>query len=176
MATFVNRNELRSPMEPWYRYTMRHWVRTRWVVHDLTLESSRQLRCDWYQEHIQWGTDIDQLSFAHIMAKRELERRMKYQEPDDHVKTLLDEHPTLSHLTDSHEWHALDQPQVEADPITWMIQLPEHIANFQEGKEATGQELLNSPSEELFVRIMSERVMAISRKRWSKWRKPKQTS
>jgi len=178
IPSYINKNtELRSNYEPWYRFSMRHWVRTRWVVHDFQLEDSRLLRCDWYQEHIQWGNDLDQLSFANVMATRELKRRMAHQEPDDHVKTFIEEHPELHDLTDSYEWHPLetDLNRLHREPTNWQSQLPEHLQVAIDA--ATGKVLQEEddvvPDDEmpLYVRIMSERVMAASRKVWTKVRK-----
>ena len=107
VPTFLNRVDMRSPEEPWYRYEMKHWIRTRWIVHDMKLEEGRELRCDWFEEHVQWGNDLDQLSFAHVMARRELERRIEHQEPDDHIKPPHVQHPELKLLTDAHEWHPI---------------------------------------------------------------------
>jgi nucleoside-diphosphate-sugar epimerase len=175
VPSYINKNtELRSNYEPWYRYSMRHWVRTRWVVHDFNLEDARLLRCDWYQEHIQWGNDLDQLSFANVAATRELKRRMAHQEPDDHIKTFIEEHPELHGLTDSYEWHALetDTNKLHREPTSWNSHYPEHVqvvidsAGKQEEREDVADEEMP-----LYVRIMSERVMAASRKIWTKARK-----
>jgi nucleoside-diphosphate-sugar epimerase len=179
IPSYINKNtELRSNYEPWYRFSMRHWVRTRWVVHDFGLEDSRLLRCDWYQEHIQWGNDLDQLSFANVMATRELKRRIAHQEPDDHVRTFIEEHPELHDLTDSYEWHALetDYNRLHREPTDWRSHLPDDAfaaIDAQNGQVVLVDEGGGIPEEEtpLYVRIMSERVMAASRKVWSKVRK-----
>lgn len=176
---YINKNtELRSRFEPWYRYSMRHWVRTRWVVHDMELEDSRLLRCDWYQEHTQWGTDLDQLSFAHVMASRELKRRMNHNEPDDHIKTFIEQHPYLRALTDSYEWHPMETEhnKMYREPTTWMSQLPDHLPKIQDDHEAVeevdDEEDPNKPVP-LYVRIVSDRMMQVSREAWLKNRKKK---
>lgn len=174
---YVNREkELRSNFEPFYRYVMRHWVRTRWVVHDMKLEESRLLRCDWYREQAQWGTEIDQLSFAHVMALREVKRRIEHKEPDDHVKTFIEKNPDLRPYTDSYEWHAMETENnmLYREPIQWVAEIPAHIAALQEDHPAEDTEDENENDEDsvpLFIRIMSERTMAASRKRWIKKRK-----
>jgi nucleoside-diphosphate-sugar epimerase len=179
IPSYMNCNELRSNFEPWYRYSMRHWVRTRWVVHDMELEESRLLRCEWYHEHVQWGTDLDQLSFAHVMAKRELERRMAHEEPDDHVKTFIKTHPELHDFTDAHEWHAMEteQNRLYREPTKWLAQLPDHVdkAIWEEKYGQTEDRLMSSLENRapIFVRIMSEKIMAVSRKAWSKAHKKK---
>ena len=180
IPSYINKNtELRSNYEPWYRYSMRHWVRSRWVLHDFTLEDSRFLRCDWYQEHVQWGNDLDQLSFANVMAIRELKRRIAHREPDDHVKTFIEEHPELHDLTDSYEWNSMEteENKLHRDPTNWSSQLPEAQLQQQRNKiaaaAATEEELEEEEeaSPPLYVRIMSERVMAASRRIWARMRK-----
>lgn len=169
VPSYLNRNsELRSVMEPWYRYSMSHWVRSRWVVHDTHLEDSRLLRCDWYQEHVEWGTELDQLSFAHVMATRELKRRIGHMEPDDHVKPFIDQHPELRDMTDSYEWHPMETEvnKLYREPIQWSPEVPDHMK--------TVEEVVVDPNPHepapLYVRIMSERIMQASRKIWSKAR------
>ena len=182
IPSYLNRNELRSFLEPWYRYSMRHWVRTRWVVHDLELEESRLLRCEWYQEHIQWESDVDQLSFAHVMAKRELERRMALHEPDDHFKTFVEEHPELHDLTDSYEWHAMKsernrnlmENKLYREPSgNWLVKLPDHVPKDALDLDEENSAKLKENQVPLFVRIMSEKMMAVSRKSWSRHKKKK---
>lgn len=75
VASTLDRKEIRSEYEPNYLYSASHWIRGNTLVHDLTTEEARQLRCEWYEEHTLWGNDHDQLSFAHVMALRELELR-----------------------------------------------------------------------------------------------------
>ncbi|KAL3940190.1 MAG: hypothetical protein SGBAC_005217 [Bacillariaceae sp.] len=175
IPSYVNREkELRSSMEPFYRYIMRHWVRTRWVLHDVNLEESRLLRCDWYREHTQWGAEIDQLSFAHVMAFREVKRRIAHQEADDHIKTFIELNPELKPFTDSFEWHAMETEtnRLYREPIQWEAEIPAHIAALQEEKQADDEDEISPDEDEaLFIRIMSERTMAASRKRWMKRRK-----
>jgi hypothetical protein len=167
-------NELRSNFEPCYRFTMRHWVRSRWVLHDFTLEEARLLRCDWYQEHVQWGNDLDQLSFAKIMGMRDIKRRIAHKEPSDNVKSFVEEHPELHDLTDSYEWHAMETEikNLYLEPVNWNSQ---HFASTQvtigaNGEPKEGEDLIEEDTP-LYVRIMSERVMDISRKIWTKMKK-----
>jgi hypothetical protein len=215
IPSYINKNtELRSNFEPWYRYSMRHWVRTRWVLHDFHLEDARQLRCEWYQEHLQWGNDLDQLSFANVMAIRELRRRMSHREPDDHIKSFIENHPELHDLTgkriilsrnlelfkvkrsfetsrflttsqrfltcypifpytDSYEWHAMETEinKLHYEPTNWKSQLPE-TELVQVDKPTDDNDLKEEDDNPpLYVRIMSERVMATSRKLWAKMKK-----
>lgn len=154
---------------------MKHWIRTRWVVHDMKLEEGRELRCDWFEEHVQWGNELDQLSFAHVMARRELERRMEHQEPDDHIKPPHVQHPELKLLTDAHEWHPYLGKEHRLDSHgEALVKVPEHMASKDDKEdgeveaEPTEKELQGSQKIPLFVRIMSERVMMYARAQWTK--------
>jgi len=179
IPSFTNRVDLRSTNEPWYRFEMKHWIRSRWVVHDLKLEESRQLRCEWYQENVQWGNELDQLSFAHVMAKREIGRRIAHNEPDDHIKPVHIQHPELMTLTDAHEWHAIEseenrQAHVHAEEAFEI--LPRHLVETddQRDEKALAEQMrlhhegdkTSSKETPLFVRIMSERVMMLARLAW----------
>jgi hypothetical protein len=106
----------------------------------MTLEESRQLRCDWYQEHVQWGSDLDQLSFAHVMAKRELERRMEFGEPDDHArKAFADKTEMKKLLTDAHEWYAMQtKPNRYYSAHDGLEVLPYDSVDEQKRKESLG--------------------------------------
>jgi hypothetical protein len=47
------------------------WIDSKWIVHELKLEESRQLRCEWYSEQAFWkNSDMEDLSFAFVLAKR----------------------------------------------------------------------------------------------------------
>jgi hypothetical protein len=170
VPTFINRLDLRSVNEAWYKYELKNWVRTRWIVHDMHLEEARQLRCDWYQEHVQWNNALDQLSFAHVMATREMERRISFQEPDDHIKPPWFEKPELLHLTDGHEWHALESEEngmayEKLPPTTLTVAIADHM---DDQKEEDGK-LPKSQSRDvpLFIRVVSERVMMKARQAWA---------
>jgi hypothetical protein len=170
IPSVVNRDPLRSPLEPYYQYSMKHWSRSRWVAHDMTLEESRQLRCDWYQEHVQWGSDLDQLSFAHVMAKRELERRMAFGEPDDHARKAFAEKLEMKKLlTDAHEWYAMQTEQNRYYSAHDGLEvLPYDSVDEKNDKEAL--DALEAPTNDkasLFVRLVSDRIMSYSRKAWN---------
>jgi len=164
----VNRvDALRSPMEPAYHFQMHHWARTRWVLHDMQLEESRQLRCDWYQEHIQWGSHLDQLSLAHAMAKREIERRIAHEEPDDTVLKRMSEKTAIKRLlSDANEWHAIQTEQNKLYTPDYELEvLPYDLpdADIDKGPET----VVENGEAALFVRIMSDRIMAVARKAWN---------
>ena len=177
VPTFVNRVDMRSPDEAWYRYEATQWTRSTWVVHDLQLEEGRMLRCEWYQEHIQWNNTLDHLSLAYVLAKREIARRIAHNEPDDHIKPAHLQHPELLQLTDSHEWHAMESEENRlalVHPLNALAEVPGHMID----KDEDGMEDLLSIHDErskeqkkqavpLFVRIISERVMMQERQRWT---------
>jgi hypothetical protein len=112
------------------------------------------------------------LSFAHVMATRELKRRMANAEPDDHSKTFLEENPDLKDLTDFYEWHALETKDasqvIYRKPTNWLSSVSDHV----NGEEALKQEQDEIPTTthaaQLFIRIMSERMTAVSRRAWTK--------
>ena len=83
IPSFLNRDDLRSWSEPETKFEMKHWIRSKWVVHDMRDQVARNLRCDWYREHLTWGNELDQLSFAFIVARHELERKFGRRESDD---------------------------------------------------------------------------------------------
>ena len=187
IPSFVNSKDLRDSLAPLYKYEIKHWIRTRWVVHDLKLEESRQLRCDWYHEHVQWGSEIDQLGFAAVMAQREVERRVAHWEPDDRVKAKQPETPAVVRdVTDFNEWFAMDTElnklqYLEVEQSAEVEQVPDHIvrdAVDEDGTEedsAAADELPAQPAEKkeetgLYVRIISDRIMSLSRKAWQAYR------
>jgi nucleoside-diphosphate-sugar epimerase len=179
VPTFVNRVDMRSPDEAWYRYEAKQWTRSTWVVHDLQLEEGRILRCEWYQEHIQWNNTLDHLSLAHVLAKRELARRIAHKEPDDHIKPAHLQHPELLQLTDSHEWHAMESEENRlalVHPLNALAEVPGHMIDKDEDGMEDLLSLHDDRSKEhtkqavpLFVRIISERVMMQERERWTQW-------
>lgn len=178
VPTFTNRLDFRSINEPWYKYEMKHWARTRWIVHDMKLEEARQLRCDWYQEHVQWDNELDQLSFAQVMAVRELERRIAFQEPDDHIKPPWFDKPELLHLTDGHEWHSLQNEEnrmtLDNLPSSSFTIVADHLVDEDEKEHGPEDGLVHnvelpkaqSEGVPLFVRVVSEQVMLKARIAW----------
>jgi len=186
IPSFINGKDLRDSFEPLYKYELKHWVRTRWVVHDLTLEESRDLRCDWYREHVQWGNDLDQLSFAAIMAKRVLERRLMLSEPDDRSKqkNLLDLPPDIKAITDNDEWFGMATEQnklhFKEQYVTAIQQVQDAVAKDEMAEDGAEEESDVSAGSDfsqekkldagLYVRIISDRIMSLSRKAWSRYR------
>ncbi|GKY94927.1 hypothetical protein MPSEU_000457600 [Mayamaea pseudoterrestris] len=168
IVSFVNRNTMRSPLEPPYTFAMKHWARTRWVVHDLELAEGRQLRCDWYKEHTRWeGSSVDQLSFAYVMAKRELARRLTTEAEltDRGLKALADWTEIKRLLTDVFEWYPLlSERNKDYTPYGEVTALPYDHVDSEEGN-IEGTELIDEEPL-LFARIISDRVMTLARKEW----------
>jgi len=177
-----------------------HWIRSRWIVHDLQLEDARELRCDWYTEQLRWPlSKLDQLSFAFVMGKREFERREALEEYDDRALRVLNAQESTeikAAVTDAFEWHLLKQCPNAAnsqqrasnkgypyDPPVEVLGYDASLMENQEQQEAEGQEqeddagetASSSESPPLFVRIVSDRFLAASRKAWNEARKKTQS-
>jgi len=162
----------RGPSDPIHKFELSHWIRSRWVAHDLMHEESRQLRCDWYQEQVLWEANLDQLSFAYVMQWRELDRKLEHNEPDETAQKHLSERTEMKKLlSDTFEWHSLKTSQNKLySPFEEMQILPYDMDTTEErellhrtvGDQADG---LDIP---LFVRIISDRIMAYARKAWSR--------
>jgi nucleoside-diphosphate-sugar epimerase len=172
MVAFVNRNTMRSPTEPQYSFAITHWARTRWVVHDLQLDEGRELRCAWYQEHAQWeGSPLDQLSFAYIMAKEELRRRLESEaEPADRALKAVGDWTELKRLlTDVFEWHALfTKRNDDYTPYGELTALPYDHVDSEEGAVEDSELPANNGEPYLFARIISDRSMTLAREHWFK--------
>ena len=175
--TFANGKELRDGLEPMYKYELKHWVRTRWVVHDLSLEESRDLRCSWYQEHVQWGSELDQLSLAATMAQKEIERRIADGELDDRSKPqhVIKE---LRDVTDTNEWFSMQtdrHKQHTQQQIGIAVSDGEETPSEEDESEGEGGEDSTIAPEkkkeaDLYVRIISDRIMSLSRKAYARYR------
>jgi nucleoside-diphosphate-sugar epimerase len=167
----INPDHARGPSDPIHKFELNHWVRSRWVAHDMLYEESRQLRCDWYNEHIFWGSDLDQLSFAYVMQKLELERKLEHNEPDETAQKVLSERTEMKKLlSDTFEWHALKLPQNKKySPYEEMQILPYDMDNTEEREilHTVAETIEDGPDMPLFVRIISDRIMAYARKAWS---------
>ena len=157
-SSYVNKVDLRSIYELIYQFRMNHWIKSRWIVHDLRHEEAKNFRCEWYNEQTDWDSDIDQLGFAYIMAKRGLRRVIGRNEPDERAKLHSPtEPPEISDLTDKKEWF--------------------EILNARTGWVKDGE--LNAGREEVtphdvhdgsryFIHIMSNRAMWYRRRDWNK--------
>jgi hypothetical protein len=178
VGAYLNKLDFRSIHEAWYKYELKNWVRTKWIVHDLKHEEARKLRCNWYQEHVQWGNNLDQLSFAYVLATHDLKRRVAFQEPDDHIKPQWYDRPELLYLADTHEWHGLEsqgnRDALEAIPSKQLEVIADHLDLDDVDSETESENIIEPIARTvhanhvpLFVRIISERVMLKARTEWS---------
>ena len=177
VTSFVNRDDLRSVAEPVHKYEMNHWIRSRWVVHDLKTEEGRQIRCDWFREHAHWGNPLDQLSFAHVMAVRELERKFTRNEPDDRMRAQLPQEPEeIADIGDKKEWHRL------IGPAEFYEKKLEDVGKMGRGEGGVDEEAnaaiasVAAAADEdrpgqLYARILSDKIMLICRKIWTENRR-----
>lgn len=161
----INPEQGRSPDAPAHRFELRRWSRSRWVAHDMKYEESRQLRCEWYQEHSLWETPLDQLTFAYVMEKLELRRKVENKELDDSVQKQLAEKTEMKKLlSDTFEWSPVNTEQNKLySPYEEMRVLPYEMDYAEVETEANsfGDKPL------LFVRVISDRIMAYARKAWN---------
>jgi hypothetical protein len=172
--SLVNSNFMRSPAEPLHKLEFRHVARTRWVVHDMKVEEGRQLRCDWYREHLQWnGSPLDQLSLAYVMAKRELERRVSFREPDDRARLrIADQIEMKAQTTDVFEWQALmTEANRQYTPYAKIRSVPYTLTSFEDVAGRDDGEGLDHGADHLFARIISDRTLFAARKEWNHARK-----
>jgi nucleoside-diphosphate-sugar epimerase len=168
LPSIINRDQMRCSTEGSYKFNMsKFWARTRWILHDMKLEEAHQLRCDWYQEHIHWGTKLDQLSLSFIMARRDVERRIAHMEPDDNVLKPMQENIEMKRLlSDTFEWHSiLTEQNKHFAPYEMIKVLPYGISYNLEEEQYHGSHGQKPP---LFARIISDRTLSLARKEWNR--------
>jgi hypothetical protein len=172
---YTNPDSARSPTEPTHKFEMKKWVRTRWVAHDLTTDESRtDVRCPWYKEHILWETPLDQLSLTYVLEVLNSQRKFDHEEPDDTAQKHLAEGLGLKRmLTDAFEWIALNKDENrQYSPHEQMQMLPYELDFVTDEKKQQlwpthGGSARNNKEPLLFVRIISDRIMALARKTWN---------
>lgn len=161
-----------------HRIEIKDFIRSRWVVHDLMREEGHQLRCEWYREHVRWNTHLDQLSFAYVMAKRELTRKVITEQPlqtDAEEVTLLQ--MIIDIKSDAKEWHPIFSGEGTKLPVHHSQIAPEAIPqNLQDqpDNEVNENEVPDTAKDDeastFYVRIMSDERMLEARKKWMKER------
>ena len=175
--SLINSMDLRSiDSVARHRIEIKDFIRSRWIVHHLKLEEGHQIRCEWYREHVKWNTHLDQLSFAYVMAKRELVRKIITRQPLQSEKeklTLLQQ--IIKITSDAHEWHPIfssegagihhSEMNPEAIPLN-LQDLPDN-----EIREVNPDSAFSDVGSTYYVRIMSDDRMLESRKKWMKARK-----
>jgi hypothetical protein len=79
---FLNRDEFGEDQGlALIKHKIRHWITSEWLMHDLEKPKGKSLRCEWYNEHSFWNADLDETSFAFVMALRDLKLRRTVFEP-----------------------------------------------------------------------------------------------
>ena len=112
VASKVNKDSMRSMYEQQHRYSQApFYTRSKWLIHDLTLEEARQMRCEWYHEHLSWNNELDALSISAVLARRDIERKFKWNEVDQREKLKIFQIP--EGLTDEADWSKVYRENVK---------------------------------------------------------------
>uniref|UniRef100_A0A7S3QAK6 Uncharacterized protein n=1 Tax=Chaetoceros debilis TaxID=122233 RepID=A0A7S3QAK6_9STRA len=107
-----NNCELNSDCD--YKFSLDHWTRDDWLVHNLSPKASKQLRCEWYREHTRWEFSNEILSFAQVTARLGAERFNRIDDMNEKDRMMEEQkQKRIDGTTDDHEWHAIyDQEYV----------------------------------------------------------------
>jgi hypothetical protein len=118
---------------------------------------------------------MDQLSFAYIMAKRDLSGKIVTEQPLPKELSHLEK--VIKSATDAHEWHPIFSGDGSIIPLHYYSgmsskahAIPLNIADRPEFElDYVAPDTVTADSESLYyVRIMSGEVMLKARKQWSK--------
>jgi hypothetical protein len=107
VSAFFNSHDFESQATVTFQFIHRHWVDHYWVAHNLEKVEARNLRCEWYREQIKWEDGNESLSFAHIMARMEVEHFNKLPDGEEEKTAMLEEQSTtdINMETDEYSWH-----------------------------------------------------------------------
>lgn len=180
--SLINSMDLRS-LDPAHRHKIeiKDFIRSQWVLYNLKLEEGHHVRCEWYREHSHWAglntldSGMDQLSFAYVMAKLELSRKIVTEQPLPKELSLTEN--VIKAASDAHEWHPVflgggSNIPLHHSSITQKARaIPLNIADRPEFEvEKVDPETVTSDTESsYYVRIMSDEVMLTARKTWAKF-------
>jgi len=107
IRSFFNNHDFEANTVDPYPFVHRQWITNQsWVVHNLAKLEAKNLRCEWYREQVKWESANDSLSFAHILARMEVERFNSLF--DDEEKAAMLEELKLKEInmeTDEYGWH-----------------------------------------------------------------------
>ncbi len=123
VASFFNGRDFVNPDVESPKFLHESWTRSHWVVHNFETdvsEEARNLRCEWYREQTQWGGENDSLSFAHIMARLEIERFNSLLDKDEKARII--ENQRLNEVamdTDEYEWVKLQNRDAESESTVY---------------------------------------------------------
>jgi len=176
--SLINSMDLRTPNSILrHHIEIKDFIRSKWIIHHLKLAEGHHFRCEWYREHVRWGTHLDQLSFAYVMAKRDLERKITNQQSLPLKKTeelsILDK--IIEIRSDAQEWHPLISAEGTAIPmhhseISAEV-IPDNLQDLPENQESkVNPDADSEVGSTFYVRIMSDNRMMESRKGWIKTR------
>lgn len=143
-----------------YRYQLARWASTQWILHDLKSGEGSNLRCQWYKE-VFHTHGSPALALAHLLALQEMERRIEFGEPDDHAiqHTWARRMTFKAAVTDTQEWIPL---AVEANkPFASSAYQLDTTLTLSQSTYVVNQSPEQPP---LYVRIMSDRVIAAARR------------
>lgn len=176
----INSMTLRSS-DPAYshKFEIKDFIRSQWVLYNLSLEGGHHLRCEWYREHSRWAgsttldSGLDQLSFAYVMAKRDLSRKIITEQPLPKELSLMDK--VINAATDAHEWHPIFLGDGSAIPLDQTLitskaeAIPLNIADRPEFQleKVQPDTVSEDKKSSYYVRIMSDDVMMKARKQWA---------
>jgi hypothetical protein len=161
-----------KPLDPLpYRYRLTHWASTKWILHDLQSPQAKEFRCEWYKE-VFLTQGSPGLALTHLLSLQEMERRMLFQEPDDHsLEHKLNRRMAFKEaVTDVMEWIPLAL-EVNRPFVSSTYQLDTKTTSLAEGGGGPTITNYNKTEEKeeddlrpLYVRLISDRVMAAARK------------
>lgn len=142
----LNRCEFFSNCKRSHKYKLRRWVKTKWVIHDLHSYQAKDFRCRWYKEQTKLNDDFDEVSFAHVMAVKEIE-----------VMQMLDKNiESTNEHEESNEKATMIQmlEEIRADEIKQWVP----IHGYDEYFEGKGQN---------YVQILTTKRLVEERKRYN---------
>eukprot|EP00957_Ditylum_brightwellii_P146572 11158303-Ditylum_brightwellii.AAC.1 len=103
IISVVNKANVCSTFEPVHCYEIKNYsyIKTGWLLHDIILNKAGHLHCELYEEHSQWESNLDQLTFAYTLVSGELEHKFVLDKQDGNILVAMPKE------TDAHEWHEL---------------------------------------------------------------------
>jgi len=125
-----NNCELNSDCD--YKFSLDHWTKDDWIVHNLSPKASKQLRCEWYREHTRWEFSNEILSFAQVTARLGAERFNRIDDMNEKDRMMEEQkQKRIDGTTDDHEWHAIyDQEYVRILDTRSMVLQRKFWENF----------------------------------------------
>jgi hypothetical protein len=176
--SLINSMDLRSSGHH-HKFEFKDFIRSQWVLYNLKLEEGHHVRCEWYREHSHWAgsntldSGMDQLSFAYVMAKLDLSRKIVTEEPLP--KELSFSEKVIMAATDAHEWHPVflgsgSQIPLHGSFITQSARaIPLNIEDQFDLEKVVPEYVTSDTETSYYVRIVSDQVMLKARKEWQKF-------